>query len=278
MRIIDTFQAIPACYPAGVFSLDAWKRYADSISPSLTALCLKDVSSYDFDALCAPVLALYARSQGKAAQAHQAFTAHVQGLDARLLHALGVPVEATLVLYLGLCSGAGWATELDGRPAVLLGLEKIVELDWCDTTSMQALIDHELGHLWHFQHRTAGEFTSPALWQLYTEGMAMLVEQRLQGNSEYFHQNKDGWLAWCKANRKALLTEYLRRTTEDVSVQDFFGDWCSYQGYSDVGYYLGSTIMQRLSQKHSLQALCSITQRDFLHALEQEAMESPLQA
>jgi uncharacterized protein YjaZ len=175
-------------------------------------------------------------------------------------------VEATVVMYLGLCSGAGWATEMDGRPAVLLGLEKIVELDWCDDASMSALIDHELGHLWHFQHRTKPAFADKALWQLYTEGMAMFFEQQLKGDRHFFHQNKNGWLAWCEANRDALLEEFARRVAAGESVQDFFGDWCSYQGYSDVGYYLGSVLIWRMAERCPAQALADMTQSEFLNS------------
>lgn len=49
-------------------------------------------------------------------------------------------VETDIILYLGLCNGAGWATSLDGRDAVLLGIEKIIELNWQDESAMQALI------------------------------------------------------------------------------------------------------------------------------------------
>lgn len=271
MRIVDTFDRIPVCFPAGVFSLEAWKQYAASISPVLTQMCLEDMQGYDFEGMVAPVLTHYAANTAKAKQAHEAFLRHIHGLDARLCDALGQPVEATVVFYLGLCCGAGWATELDGQPAVLLGVEKIVELDWCDKMSMAALIDHELGHLWHFQQRCTPAFDSPALWQLYTEGMAMLAEQRLQGDARYFHQNKNGWLAFCDANRAALFAEYLRRVQQRESVQDFFGDWCQYQGYSDVGYYLGSTLLQHAAQGCSLQELCDMTQEDFLSTLCEEA-------
>ena len=58
-------------------------------------------------------------------------------------------VETDIILYLGLCNGAGWATSLDGRDAVLLGIEKIIELNWQDESAMQALIFHEIGHIWH---------------------------------------------------------------------------------------------------------------------------------
>ena len=206
MRIIDAFTEAWSCFPDNVFSLDAWRRYVARISPALTQLCLEDVKDYDFEQQVLPVLQAYATQQEKARHAHEAFVRHTQGIEARL-SALGLPVEADLVLYLGMCCAAGWATELDGRPAVLLGLEKIVELDWQDDLSMQTLIFHELGHLWHFQHRTVPAFADASLWQLYTEGMAMYFEQRLVGDRHFFHQNKNDWFAWCEANRDSLFAE-----------------------------------------------------------------------
>ncbi|MBE5803264.1 MAG: hypothetical protein E7316_01960 [Clostridiales bacterium] len=260
MKIIDSYTEIAACFPNNTFSLDAWRAYAASISPELPEKCLQDAAEYDFPTQVAPVLAALAAEPAKAHQAHAAFLRHMERIPS-------LDVDATVVLYLGLCNAAGWATELDGRPAVLLGLEKIVELNWCDDASMTALIDHELGHLWHFQHRSAPEFANAALWQLYTEGMAMLFEQRLAGDKRYFHQNKNGWLPWCEANRDSLFAEYRRRVMAGESVQDFFGDWCSYQGHSDVGYYLGSVLMWQLAQRFAPAELANLTERDILNAM-----------
>ena len=65
------------------------------------------------------------------------------------------------------------------------------------------LLYHELGHLWHFQRRTAPAWAEDpaarALWQLYTEGMATYVQQRLFGGRSFYSQDRDGWLAWCGA-------------------------------------------------------------------------------
>lgn len=266
MRFVDAFAGAESCFPGGTFSLEAWKAYADGISPQLAALCLDDVKDYDFNAQITPVLADYTARRSDAHQAHEAFLRCAEALEQRLA-ALGFDVDATVVLYLGLCCAAGWATELDGSPAVLLGLEKIVELNWQDDASMETLIHHELGHLWHFQHRQSAAFADAALWQLYTEGMAMYFEQLLAGDARYFHQNKNGWLAWCEANRDALFAEYDRRVRAGESVQDFFGDWCSYQGHSDVGYYLGSVLVWQLAQTRSIAELAELTEEDILNAL-----------
>lgn len=263
MRIIDTFPTISTCFRDGRFSLDAWRAYAAHIDPDLPHICLEDIRAYDFPTQVLPVLQAYYARPDQARQAHEAFLLHTRTMEEKLTR-IHLPVDATVILYLGLCSGAGWALTLHDEPVVLLGLEKILELGWQDEAAMAALIDHELGHLWHDQHRSAPPFPSPALWQLYTEGMAMYFEQRLAGDAKYFHQNKNGWLPWCEANRDALLTEYLRRANANESVQDFFGDWCSYQDHSDVGYYLGSALVWQLAQSRSPEQLAELSQEEFL--------------
>ncbi|MDU5651742.1 MAG: hypothetical protein E6038_11695, partial [Clostridium perfringens] len=66
-----------------------------------------------------------------------------------------------------------------------------------------------------------------ALFQLYSEGVAMLFEQLLCGDENYYHQNQEGWIDWCENNLIELKREYLIRITNSESVQDFFGDWNS---------------------------------------------------
>ena len=67
----------------------------------------------------------------------------------------------------------------------------------------------ELGHLWHFQRRTAPAWAEDpaarALWQLYTEGMATYVQQRLFGGRGFYSQDRDGWLAWCGGEPRAAV-------------------------------------------------------------------------
>lgn len=269
IRIIDTFDKIPAFFPEGRFSLSAWKNYADSISPTLAQKCREDTAFYNFETEILPVVEAALAFSNQLEKAHEAFLKVVDGLQSRIESKLHMDVDADIVLYLGLCSGAGWATELDRRPAVLLGLEKIVELDWTDEDSMNGLILHELGHLLHFRSRRTPFFDAeaPALWQLYEEGMAMLLEQELVGKPEYFHWEKNGWLAWCRENQTRLFAEYLRRVNALESVQDFFGDWCAFEGKSDVGYFLGAVLCRKLLDRMSLSDLCNVSSETILKAL-----------
>ena len=119
-----------------------------------------------------------------------------------------------IILYLG-CATAGWATSLDGRDAVLLGIEKIIELNWQDESAMQALIFHEIGHIWYKKPTgisipRLGQRAKNSLAQLYQEGLAMVCEHILCQDDRYYHQIKNGYQIG-KENEAEIKREYLRR-------------------------------------------------------------------
>ncbi len=176
--------------------------------------------------------------------AHEAFLNVTDGLEEKIIERFGRSVDAAVVFYLGLCNGAGWVTEYRGRTAILLGMEKIAELNWCSVGDMRGLICHELGHVYQKQYGVLNrQFCSSSdafLWQLFTEGVAMCFEQEIVGDREFYHQDKGGWKAWCDGHFeeiKADLAADLSNMTP--SNQRYFGDWVSYHGHGDVGYYLG---------------------------------------
>lgn len=262
MQIIDTFPAIRSAFPDGTFDLAAWRQYAGSISPELAVLCETDAAGYNFSTDIAPVLSACLGKPEQMEAIHKTFLQVTQDLPKKFKHAFGTVPNVSVILYLGLCNGAGWATKLGAAPAVLLGLEKIVELDWGDARNLIALIYHELGHIWHFETRGGvPALTSPkqkALWQLYAEGIAMYTEQLLCDDMDFYHQDVDGWLPWCREHRNLLLQEYRRRIHAEESVQDFFGDWCSFMSHSDCGYFLGGELIHHLSRQYSLPQLARL--------------------
>ena len=152
--------------------------------------------------------------------------------------------------------------ELDGRPAVLLGVEKILELNWQSEQDIKGLLFHELGHLWHQQRhdlsRNTEDVRQRAVLQLYREGVAMVCEQILCGDETFFHQNKDGWLDWCTENFPVIRADFLRRLVNGERVQDYFGDWCSFRGHSDVGYFLGCMFIKHLRLAYDLQEIAAL--------------------
>ena len=142
-------------------------------------------------------------------------------------------------------------TKVSGKTTVLLGIEKIIELDWCDIDDMNGLILHELGHVYQAQYgvlnRQLASSRDQFLWQLFTEGIAMVFEQEIVGDSDYYHQDRAGWKNWCSQNFRLILRSFISDLdTMTRGDQRYFGDWANFNGYGDVGYYLGARFVRFL--------------------------------
>lgn len=261
MKIINTCDKIKALFSGG-FDMSVWRKYAGEISKELPSKCEKDAKEYDFNKSVLPVIEA-ALNEEKLDFVSRNFQAVIDTLNENLSKLFDAEPDISIILYLGLCNGAGWATILDGKNTVLLGIEKIIELGWGNETNMRALILHEIGHLWHKMNGNLyiPDFTKrrKAIQQLYQEGVAMVCEHILCGDNDFWHQDKDGWLDWCYKNEYQIKREYLRRLDKKESVQDFFGDWCSYNGHSDVGYYLGCRFIEYLMKSHSLKEVANMS-------------------
>lgn len=256
LRIINTLGEIGACFPGGVFDKSAWEGYARSFSKELCEKCESDAREYDFAGDILPVLNGVACAADDLAVACRSFEAVTSALQSRISALFQDDIRLDIILYLGLCNGAGWATTLDGCDVVLLGIEKILELNWQGFDDMQGLILHEIGHIWHKTHgvlhpaaRTMGECSLVQLWQ---EGIAMVCEHTLSQQPPFRRMDKSEWLAWCNDNLGDIAREFARRVAHDLSTQDFFGDWCAYLGRSDVGYFLGHAFVRYLQGRYTL--------------------------
>lgn len=269
MKIIDTFPQIANCFADDIFNMEYWENYANAISPGLAAKLKEDIADYNFQKDVLPLLNNVAHHFPELEIAHQSFLLLTDGLAEKIQDTLQTNFNGSIIFYFGLCNGAGWATELDGNPVILLGVEKIIELSWYHKYDMAGLIYHELGHILHNQARLKirKPFQNQDLWQLYCEGMAMLIEQLLLENKNFYHQDRDGWLNWCETNRPQLWNVFLHRISSAESTRDFFGDWNHYQGKSDIGYYLGCEMIKELSAKHSLFELANLEETDIFNQL-----------
>ena len=127
---------------------------------------------------------------------------------------------------------------------------------------MQALIFHEIGHIWHKTYgnlypeaRSEGE---KSLAQLYQEGLAMVCEHILCQDDRYYHQNQNGWLDWCKENEAEIKREYLRRVDKNISTQDFFGGLVQLQKSQRCWLLSGLRVRQTFQRQYSLVDIASL--------------------
>lgn len=66
------------------------------------------------------------------------------------------------------------------------------------------------------------------------------VAQNTELDPNYFHQDADGWKKWCDDHLEEIKSDFNRDLeTMTLTDQRYFGDWVKYNGYGDVGYYLG---------------------------------------
>lgn len=257
MNIIDAAKDVLSAFENDRFNLEKWKSYMEINVPQAKEICLLDMEdsisaaglSWEEDYL--PVLNAVVRHPDQCDQITESFCRVTENLNQRILDRFGKAPDADIILYLGLCNGAGWVTTLSGRTTVLLGIEKILELDWCGLDAMNGLILHELGHVYQAQygilHREIGTLPDQFLWQLFTEGIAMVFEQEIVGDPEYYHQDKAGWKDYCAQNLQFIGQSFIHDLdTMTRDSQRYFGDWADFHGYGDVGYYLGAHFVRFL--------------------------------
>lgn len=268
IRIIDSSPYISSCFNGGEFSLSLWKKYAENTYPGLSKLCMDDMeetireTGFTFQNNYLPVISA-ANDSAALEDLVRTFRGVTNGLDERIKLRFGKEADSDIVLYLGLCSGAGWVTELSGRRVILLGIEKILELGWTSEKAMCGLIFHELGHIFQAQYgvleRETDNTAEGFIWQLFTEGIAMCFEQMLVGDDDFFHQDEDGWKNWCDGNFLQILADFdndLSRMSR--SDQRWFGDWVKYCGRGDVGYYIGARFVKHLMSKYDFMNLLGL--------------------
>lgn len=269
MKIIDTFEQIQSLCSGSVFDMARWEEYIRCLPPEAAKLCRQDVAEtlatgkFSFEDDYLPILSAACADADGRALTHESFLSCTDGLSGRITSLFGKCPDVDIILYFGLCCGAGWVVELDGRTSILLGMEKIMELGWSTPEQMSALILHELGHAYQAQFGTLlREGKTPRedfLWQLFTEGTAMYFEQRFRGGSEYFHQDTDGWKNWCDANLEQIKADFeAGLDTMSFDTQCWFGDWVRYRGRGDVGYYLGCRFVQFIASSLDFDALIKL--------------------
>lgn len=160
--------------------------------------------------------------------------------------------EGVTYLYHGLGNGAGWVREIDARPAMLFGIEKIAELGWHEEARIESLVAHEYTHLTHAASRgmSPAAFNelaeTNALFRLYAEGVATYVENLFHGR----RKTAERWFAAC-TKKTAVLKERFLGSLQAEGTEAFYGDWHEVEGLHDVGYFLGLIFVEGLLEEMS---------------------------
>ena len=55
-----------------------------------------------------------------------------------------------------------------------------------------------------------------------------------------------------------IRADFRRRLVNGEQVQDYFGDWCSFRGHSDVGYFLGCMFVKHLRLTYDLKEIAAL--------------------
>lgn len=267
LKIKNTLNKISNIYSNGSFDINKWYSYIEDISPNLKQLCLEDMNEaistglVTFEKDYLPILNNVMNDDKNRNEVITSFEEVTNNLTSKLISKFGKTIDVEIILYLGLCNGAGWVVTLDDKTYCLLGIEKIMELNWCDINSMYGLIYHELGHVYHNQYgilERTFDNNKQFLWQLFTEGIAMYFEQTLVGEYNYFHQDKNGWKEWCDKNINQIKIDFYNDLNDmTFENQRYFGDWIYYNEHNDVGYYLGAKFVQFICSKYQFDDILS---------------------
>lgn len=263
IRAYNTLDKIDEIFDDGDFNINKWEKYINSFLNNKAHMFKDDLEqyvisgqySYEEDFL--PLLNnVY--HHPKLDIVIDNFQKITERLDDKVKQHFK-EMDVDIYLYLGLLNGAGWATIIDNRHVILLGIEKILELDWTSIDDMYGLIYHELGHIYHMVYGNLDLNNDSFIYQLYYEGIAMHFEQLLKEDPNYFHQDKNGYLSFCEDCFDMIKTDFKNDLADmDIYNQRYFGDWTNYYGYGDVGYYLGAKFVDYLANKYDFDQLINL--------------------
>lgn len=263
IKALNTFHKITDCFVDETFSLSKWEKYICSIDQRLKEILLEDVRKDEVSGLDLlndqrlPIVESVIHQLERAKSVQVNFDKICKSIDSTVKAIWNVELDLTIILYLGLANAAGWFTTIGDEEVILLGIEKILELNWEDYETMESLIYHELSHAYHRSYcniEASYESTSDnLLWQLYIEGVAMVLEQELKQDAMHFHQFDTKTLQYLKTNIQKIANDfYMDMNVTEPTPQRWFGDWVSYEGIGDVGYFLGAAFIRFILKTHTM--------------------------
>ncbi|RLG00979.1 MAG: hypothetical protein DRN49_02215 [Thaumarchaeota archaeon] len=174
-------------------------------------------------------------------------------------------LDPLIVLYVGSGCGAGWATIMLNKPAILLGLESIADLGWSSEEKLKGLIAHEFGHLYHMKLRGEWsrfeELEKDPYFQLYSEGFAQYCEHLIMGYRSWHVAVGENWIDKCSKKIGELASKYLDDSKRS-DVKAFYGSWLDVWGIKHAGYFLGHELINELMMDRSLEEVALLSKEE----------------
>jgi len=175
-------------------------------------------------------------------------------------------IEINFVLYFGNGIGAGWYTIYDNKPSILLGFENILILNWDSKQQIESLIFHEIGHIIHdyYRNNVIESNSNNIFYKLYREGFAHFICSQIQKHDNFseFIGNEEEFKDWFNNEYKIICFDFLNNIENKDFDKKVFGSWNNYNGYKQVGYYLGFKIMQELVKIHTIQEISNFSKEE----------------
>lgn len=169
------------------------------------------------------------------------------------------------VMASGYCF-TGRAQSIQGRGAILLGMDAAVALGLKDLTPTMA---HELFHRYHqpyFDFRASSNY--PLWTSLWAEGLAQYVAEELNPSASDVDLVRVpiGMVQQVDSKRQELAADFLKRfdSTEETDAKIYFNDIDSKDPLvpARAGYQLGVLIVRELSKQYSIQTLAHWSQSE----------------
>ena len=117
INIIDTYPQINSLFENGMFNQEKWELYINSVYVDSANVFINDLKecldsgNYVYEKDVLPILnAVHSHSELETL--HASFCKITEGLNQKVIDCFGRELDIDIVLYVGLCNGAGWVRGL----------------------------------------------------------------------------------------------------------------------------------------------------------------------
>ena len=133
MKIINSASLIKNLFINNQFNFKQWEIYINDLIPNSKKIFIDDMQQalntgkVTFEKDFLPVLNNATPDNTLFQTTVKSFDDITKNLEQNIVNKFGKTINVNIVLYLGLCNGAGWVIDINEKTYILLGIEKIIE-------------------------------------------------------------------------------------------------------------------------------------------------------